>query len=83
MHFGQLVLVKDVAEVRIGSKIKRGEGSINGKHSVVLTIQKQPNASTIDLTAAIDRELKEMERSLPEGVKLEKDLFKQSHFREK
>jgi CzcA family heavy metal efflux pump len=80
MHFGQPVFVKDVAEVKIGAKIKRGEGGINAKHSVIMTVQKQPNASTIDLTRAIDRELKEMEKALPEGVKLETDLFKQSHF---
>ncbi|MBK8201293.1 MAG: efflux RND transporter permease subunit [Bdellovibrionales bacterium] len=80
MHFGQPIFVKDVAEVRVGAKIKRGEGSINAKHSVILTVQKQPNASTIELTRAIDRELKEMQKSLPEGVQLEADLFKQSHF---
>lgn len=80
MHFGRPVFVKDVAEVRIGPKIKRGEGSINAKHSVIMTVQKQPDASTIDLTRAIERELKEMEKSLPSGIKLETDLFKQSHF---
>lgn len=80
MHFGQPVYVKDIAEVRIGPKTKRGEGSINGKHSVIMTIQKQPNASTIDLTKAIDKELQEMQKSLPNGIQLETDLFKQSHF---
>lgn len=80
MHFGQPVYVKDIAEVKIGPKTKRGEGSINSKHSVILTIQKQPNASTIDLTRAIDRELTEMKKNLPAGIKLETDLFKQSHF---
>jgi len=80
LHMGHPVLLKDVAEVRIGPKVKRGEGSINAKHSVILTIQKQPNASTIDLTHAIDKELLELSKSLPEGVKLETDLFKQSHF---
>lgn len=80
MHFGQPVFVKDVAEVRIGPKAKRGEGSINAKHSVIMTVQKQPSASTIDLTAAIDKELREMKKVLPEGVVLETDLFKQSHF---
>jgi len=80
MHFGQPVYVKDIAEVRIGAKVKRGEGSINAKHSVVMTIQKQPSASTIELTRAIDRELQVMKKSLPKGVILETDLFKQSHF---
>jgi CzcA family heavy metal efflux pump len=80
LHFGQPVYVKDVAEVRIGPKAKRGEGSINAKHSVILTVQKQPTASTIDLTHAIDKELEEIKKTLPEGIKLETDLFKQSHF---
>lgn len=80
VHLGRPVLVKDVAEVRIGPKIKRGEASINAKHSVIMTVQKQPSASTIDLTRAIEKELKEMEKTLPTGVKLETDLFKQSHF---
>ncbi|OYZ15058.1 MAG: CusA/CzcA family heavy metal efflux RND transporter [Bdellovibrio sp. 28-41-41] len=80
MHFGQPVLVKDVAEVKIGPKAKRGEGSINGKHSVIMTVQKQPSASTIELTRTIDKELLAMQKALPEGVKLETDLFKQSHF---
>jgi Cu(I)/Ag(I) efflux system membrane protein CusA/SilA len=80
MHFGIPVLVKDIAEVKIGAKIKRGEGSINGRHSVIMTIQKQPTASTIDLTRAIEKEILEAQKTLPEGVKLETDLFKQSHF---
>lgn len=79
-HMGRPVLVKDVAEVKIGPRIKRGEASINGEHSVIMTIQKQPSASTIDLTHAIDKTLKEIEPSLPKGVKIESDLFKQSRF---
>lgn len=80
MQFGRPVRVRDVAVVKIGPKIKRGEGSINAKPSVVMTVQKQPSASTIQLTAAIDAELKNIEKSLPAGVKIEADLFKQSHF---
>ncbi len=80
MHFGKPVLVKDVAVVQVGAKTKRGEGSINAKHSVIMTIQKQPSASTIDLTKAIDQELVETQKTLPQGVRLETDLFKQSHF---
>ena len=80
MHLGQPVKVRDVAEVKVAAKAKRGEGSINAKHSVILTVQKQPAASTINLTRTIDSELKEFSASLPKGVQLETDLFKQSHF---
>jgi CzcA family heavy metal efflux pump len=80
MHFGQPVLVKDVAQVRIGAKAKRGQASINGKHSVVMTIQKQPKASTIELTKKIDATLAELKNTLPEGVQIQSDLFKQARF---
>ena len=80
MHFGQPVLVKDVAEVRLGAKSKRGEASINAHPSVILTIQKQPNASTIDLTRQIDLEMAAIQKTLPKGVHIEGELFKQANF---
>jgi len=80
LHLGRPVLVKDVAEVKIGPRTKRGDASINGKHAVVMTIQKQPGASTIELTKKTDAMLAELQRALPKGVKLEGDLFKQSRF---
>jgi Cu(I)/Ag(I) efflux system membrane protein CusA/SilA len=45
-----------------------------------MTIQKQPQADTIRLSKAIDRTLSELQTVLPKGVKIEGDLFKQSHF---
>ncbi len=80
MHLGQPVFVRDVAEVKLGPKTKRGEGSINAKPSVILTIQKQPNASSIDLTREIDRKLDEITPTLPSGMRLERNLFRQAHF---
>jgi len=80
MHLGKPVLVQDIATVQLGPKIKRGEGSINGKHAVVMTIQKQPGADTISLTQKIDKELSVLQTTLPAGIKIEADLFKQSRF---
>ncbi len=80
MHLGRPVYVKDIAEVKLGPRQKRGEGSINGKHSVILTIQKQPNANTIELTREIDKKLAEVVPTLPKGIKLEQNLFRQAHF---
>lgn len=80
MHLGIPVYVKDVAEVKLGPKFKRGEGSINGQHSVIMTIQKQPGASTIDLTHSIDEMLIDFKKSLPKGIEIRSDLFKQSRF---
>lgn len=80
IHMGVPVLVKDIATVKIGPKIKRGEGSIDGKHSVILTIQKQPGASTIELTEKIDEMLVDLKKTLPRGIVIRSDLFKQSRF---
>jgi Cu/Ag efflux pump CusA len=69
-----------VAEVRVGPRSKRGEASISGQHAVVLTIQKQPGASTIELTRKIDVLLQDLQKTLPKGARIESDLFKQSRF---
>lgn len=79
-HLGKAVLIKDIAKVKMAPKTKRGESSINAKKSIVMTVQKQPGANTIQLTNEIDRILKELQETLPEGVKIESDLFKQSRF---
>jgi CzcA family heavy metal efflux pump len=77
---GNPIRVSDVAEVRIGAANKRGTGSYNANEAVVLAIQKQPNVNTIELTKKIERSIDEIQRNLPEGMKIEKDLFKQSSF---
>ncbi len=80
LHLGKPVYVKDIAEVKIGPQIKRGDGSVNGKPAVILSVQKQPGANTVDLTKQIDLTLQDLEKNLPKGASLHKDLFKQSHF---
>lgn len=80
IHLGTAVLVKDVARVKIGAKTKRGKSSINGKQAVVMTVQKQAKADTLALTKTIEKTLNNIEPSLPKGVKIESDLFKQSRF---
>lgn len=80
LHLGKPVYVKDIAEVKIDARIKRGKSSINGKPAIILSIQKQPGMSTIDLTEKIEKEILELQQTVPKGVVLEKDLFKQAHF---
>jgi CzcA family heavy metal efflux pump len=79
-HLGNPVVVKDIAEVKIGAHFKRGNGSVNGQHAVVMTIQKQASAETVVLTNKIEKELNSLRKSLPAGIELKSDLFKQSHF---
>ena len=74
------VLVRDVAEVRIGEALKRGEGSHNAEPAVVIGIQKQPGANTLELTRQLDRVLDEVQAALPAGMKIDKNVFRQADF---
>lgn len=80
LHLGRPVFVRDIAEVKTGAQIKRGDGSVDAKPAVILSIQKQPGANTIELTEKLDEALSELEKSFPANVKLNRDLFKQAHF---
>ena len=74
------VLIRDVGIVREGAAIKRGEGSHNATPAVILGIQKQPGANTLDLTAQIDATLDDIQRALPQGMQIHRDLFRQADF---
>ena len=71
----------NVAKVTYGGPLaKRGDASVNGKPAVILSIQKQPGADTIALTKRIEEELKTIQKSLPVGVTVHDDIFRQSNF---
>lgn len=73
--------IGDVADVRLGGPLaKRGDAGVNGKPAVILSIQKQPGASTIQLTDAIQADLEKIQATLPEGVKIHAEIFRQSEF---
>ncbi len=74
------ILVRHLGEVRVGAAPKRGEGSVRGEPAVVLSIQKQPGANTLELTRRIDDVLDDVALSLPRGVELERHIFRQSDF---
>lgn len=80
MHDNIPIQLTQVAEVRIGPKVRRGAASINAQEAVILSIQKQPDANTLDLTKRIDEVLDDVERILPADIKLERFIFRQSDF---
>lgn len=75
------VCLRDVAEVRIGSKMPRmGVASHNGKQAVMMTVTKQPNTSTLELTEALDATLQSLGQTLPKDVQVSTDIYRQSRF---
>ncbi len=74
------VTLGQVADVKVGEAPKYGDGSVNAGPAVVLAIQKQPGANTLELTERIERELAEIQATLSTGMKIEAELFQQADF---
>lgn len=73
--------IGDVAEVRLGGPLgKRGDAGVGGKPGVMMSVQKQPGADTVALTRTIERELTDIQKTLPEGVKIHLEIFEQARF---
>lgn len=75
------VLLEDIADIEIGAKApKSGLASEKGKPAVLMTVTKQPNTSTIQLTEKLDKAIESLKGSLPAGVNISSDIFRQERF---
>ena len=82
------IRIKDVADVRLAGPVRRGDGStrvkdgggVAGGPSVILTVQKQPGANTLDLTPKLDAALDQLQADAPPGVVIERRVFRQADF---
>ena len=75
------VLLSDIATVQIGPKEpKLGLASERAKPAVLVTITKQPNTNTLELTDTLDQAIVDLQKTLPSDVKISSDIFRQSRF---
>lgn len=75
------ILLENIATVKVGSKSpKLGLASEKGKPAVLITVTKQPNTSTIDLTEKLDGVVAELQKNMPADVYISTDIFRQSRF---
>ncbi|MEE9603695.1 MAG: efflux RND transporter permease subunit, partial [Thermoguttaceae bacterium] len=74
------IRVGQLGVVQIGEAIKRGEASAQGEPAVILGIQKQPSANTLTLTKTVDDTLDEIQATLPEGMIINRNIFRQADF---
>ncbi len=77
---GTPVPLNRVADVKVGGAPRRGTGSTGGRAAVILTVQRNPGANTLELTSRLDRVLDDFQEGLRKGVRLEKHVFRQSDF---
>lgn len=75
------ITLSDVADVTIGNKTPAiGTATVRAKPSVLLTVTKQPTVGSINLTERILSELDDIETSMPKGITVTTDIFRQSDF---
>ncbi len=74
------ILLGQLGKAVLGAALKRGDGSYKGKPAVILGIQKQPDANTLELTRLLDEEIDAVASTLPEGMTIHKDIFRQADF---
>jgi HME family heavy-metal exporter len=81
---GQPILLRQVAEVGFAAAIKRGDGGFSDAKgsvpAVLLSIQKQPTADTVDLTKRIEAALADLKGSVPQGMMAPQVIFRQADF---
>ena len=77
---GAPILVGNVATVQVGPAQRRGDGGFNMQPAVVATIQKQPNANTLEVTKDIDQTLADLKNSMPSDVVIDTKAFQQADF---
>ena len=77
---GRPILLRQVANVDFAPKVKRGDAGYMGKPAVIVSVEKQPNIDTVQLTRQITQVLAELEPSLPSGVKASEIIFRQASF---
>lgn len=75
------VLLEDIADVKVGAKRPlKGTASMNGREAVLLTVVKQSNVNTLELTEKLEKAVEELQAEMPADVKLSTDLFRQADF---
>ena len=76
---GQTVFVKDVGQVHDGNAVQQNVVRTDGRRSVLLSIIKNGNASTLAVVNAVKQALVISRKAAPPGMQI-KELFDQSVF---
>ncbi|MBL4939214.1 MAG: efflux RND transporter permease subunit [Lutibacter sp.] len=75
------IKINDVAEIKIGGAIpKIGDGSLRANPAIIMTVAKQPNTNTLELTKKIDAAILEISKTMPSDIKINTQIFRQADF---
>lgn len=76
---GKKMALGEVAEVSFGHPPLIGDAYVNGANGLMLVVEKFPDANTLEVTAAVEGVLRELERGLP-GVQLDPGIFRMATY---
>ena len=74
------VRLSQVAAVDYAAAFRRGNAGYAGRPAVVISVQKQPDASTLAVTEQVERALAEISAGLPAGMRTTRVQFRQADF---
>ena len=77
---GRSIYLHQVAEVSYGARLKRGEAGFMGRPAVIISVEKQPAIDTVKLSAEVERAIAELNRTMPNGIKIDNIVFRQANF---
>lgn len=80
LNNGKPIKIRDVAEVKIGSAVKMGTASENASPAIIVSISKQPNTNTLNVTKRIEENLEILKTTLPPDVVIDTHIFRQADF---
>lgn len=64
------ILLKDLADVSLGNEEEEDRLYVNGQYGVTLSVTKESDANSIEVSSEINAELASINNELPDGVKL-------------
>ncbi|MBX7229340.1 MAG: efflux RND transporter permease subunit [Burkholderiaceae bacterium] len=67
---GEVIRLSDVATVEDSFESIKTAGSYNGERSIVLMVQRQPNANTVQVVDAVRKLLPRFEAQMPASIKV-------------
>lgn len=81
MHGDVPITLNNIAEIAVGPKAPvLGVASHRGKPAVLMTVTKQPDASTALLTEKLDKAVEDLKTQIPSDVNVSTDIFRQQKF---
>ncbi len=67
---GSNIKIKDIARVELGAQSYTSYGMVDGKPAAVIQVVPLPDANTIDVVNKVVKKMEEINKTLPDGLKL-------------